>query len=51
MLSCTGKATITGMPIAVGRQFRDWTAAYAYQVFWGNRMNTDNLLEVATKVC
>jgi len=27
----------------------DWTAAY--QIFWGNRMNTDKLFEVATKVC
>jgi len=49
LLSCTGRATITGMLIAVGRQFMDWTAAY--QVFWGSRMNTDKLFEVATKVC
>jgi hypothetical protein len=49
LLSCTGRATITGMLIAVGRQFVDWTAAY--QVFWGDRMNTDKLFEVATKVC
>lgn len=37
------------MLIAVGRQFVDWTAAY--QVFWGSRMNTGHLFEVATKVC
>jgi hypothetical protein len=37
------------MLIAVGRQFVDWTAAY--QLFWGSRMNTDQLFEVATKVC
>jgi hypothetical protein len=37
------------MLIAVGRQFMDWTAAY--QVFWGSRMNTEKLFEVATKVC
>jgi hypothetical protein len=37
------------MLIAVGRQFVDWTAAY--QVFWGTRMNTEKLFEVATKVC
>ena len=49
MLSCTGRATITGMLIAVGRQFVDWTAAY--QLFRGSRMNTDKLFEVATKVC
>jgi hypothetical protein len=49
LLSCTGRATITGMLIAVGRQFMDWTAAY--QVFWGSRMNTDHFFEVATKVC
>lgn len=49
LLSCTGRATITGMLIAVGRQFVDWTAAY--QIFWGSRMNTDKLFEVATKVC
>lgn len=49
LLSCTGRATITGMLIAVGRQFVDWTAAY--QIFRGSRMNTDHLFEVATKVC
>src|SRR5215213_3104654 len=49
LLSCTGRCTITGMLIAVGRQFVDWTAAY--QIFWGSRMNTDKLFEVATKVC
>ena len=49
LLSCTGRATITGMLIAVGRQFMDWSAAY--QVFWGSRMNTDKLFEVSMKVC
>lgn len=49
LLSCTGRATITGMLIAVGRQFMDWTAAY--QIFWGSRMNTDKLFETTTKVC
>lgn len=49
LLSCTGRATITGMLIAVGRQFMDWSAAY--QVFRGSRMNTDKLFEVSMKVC
>jgi hypothetical protein len=48
LLTCTGRATITGMLIAVGRQFMDWTAAY--QVFWGSRMNTEKLFEVALQV-
>jgi len=37
------------MLIAVGRQFMDWTAAY--QIFWGTRMNTEKLFEVASQVC
>ena len=37
------------MLIAVGRQFVDWTAAY--QMFWGSRMNTNKLFEVASKFC
>ena len=49
LLNCTGRVTITGMLIAVSRQFVDWTAAY--QLFRGSRMNTDKLFEVATKVC
>ena len=49
LLTCTGRATITGMLIAIGRQFMDWTAAY--QMFWGSRMNTEKLFEVAIKVC
>lgn len=49
LLSCTGRATITGMLIAVGKQFKDWTAAY--QLFLGSRMNVDKLFEVATAVC
>jgi hypothetical protein len=48
LLTCTGRATITGMLIAVGRQFIDWTAAY--QIFWGSRMNTEKLFEVALQV-
>ena len=49
LLTCTGRATISGMLIAVGRQFMDWTAAY--QIFWGSRMNTEKLFEVALQVC
>ncbi len=48
LLSYTGRATITGMLIAVGRQFVDWTAAY--HLFWGSRMNPDKLFEVASTV-
>ena len=48
LLTCTGRATITGMLIAIGRQFMDWTAAY--QIFWGSRMNTERLFEVALQV-
>ena len=50
LLTCTGKVTITGMLIAVGKQFIDWTAAY--QLFWGSRMKIcgvdDNLLQKIT---
>lgn len=49
LLTCTGRATITGMLIAIGRQFMDWTAAY--QIFWGSRMNTERLFEVSLQVC
>lgn len=49
LLTYTGRATITGMLIAVGRQFVDWTAAY--KLFRdSSRMNCDKLFEVATKV-
>lgn len=48
LLTCTGRATITGMLIAIGRQFMDWTAAY--QIFWGSRMNTERLFEVSLQV-
>lgn len=36
------------MLIAVGRQFMDWTAAY--QIFWGSRLNTGKLFEIALQV-
>ena len=49
ILTCTGKVTITGMLIAVGKQFIDWTAAY--QLFWGSRMNSNKFFEVASAVC
>ena len=49
LLSCTGRATITGLLIAVGRQFVDWTAAY--HLFWGSTMDTDKLFEVSTLTC
>lgn len=48
LLSYTGRATITGMLIAVGRQFVDWTATY--QLFWGSTMIPDKLFEVASTV-
>lgn len=47
-LTCTGRATITSMLIAVGQQFKDWTAAY--RLFWGERMSTNTLFEEVTKV-
>ena len=28
LLSYTGRLTLTGMQIAVGKQFMDWSAAY-----------------------
>ncbi len=49
LLTCIGRVTITGMLIAIGKQFIDWTSAY--QLFWGSRMNTDKLFDVASKVC
>ena len=48
LLTCTGRATITRMLIALGRQFMDWTAAY--QIFWGTRINTERLFEVSLQV-
>lgn len=45
LLICTGRATITGTLIAVGRQLIDLTAAY--QLFWGARMDTEKLFEVS----
>lgn len=49
LLLCTGRRTVTGMLIACGKQFVDWTAAY--QLFWGTRMNVGKLFEVASKKC
>jgi len=49
LLTCSGRVTITGMLIAIGKQFIDWTAAY--QLFWGDRMCTDKFFEVASQVC
>ena len=48
-LTCMGRVTITGMLISIGKQFRDWTAAY--RLFWGSRMDMDKLFEVSTQAC
>jgi hypothetical protein len=45
-LTCAGRVTITGMLISIGKQFRDWTAAY--RLFWGVRMDVDKIFETAT---
>ena len=49
LLTCSGRVTITGMLVAIGKQFIDWTAAY--QLFWGSRMHTNIFFEVASQVC
>lgn len=49
LLTGVGRATITGMLIAMGKQFVDWTCAYS--LFWGVRMKTEELFAVASKVC
>lgn len=49
LLTCTGRFTISGFLIAIGKQFVDWTAAY--ELFKGSRMNIDSFFEVSTKVC
>jgi hypothetical protein len=50
LLSCMGRATVTGMLVSIGKQFVDWTAAYQlFQV--DGRMNIEKLFEVSTKVC
>lgn len=50
LLSCTGRITITGMLIAIGKQFVDWTAAY--QLFSvEERVIVPKLFEIATEVC
>jgi hypothetical protein len=46
-LTCSGRVTITGMLISIGKQFRDWTAAY--RLFWGTRMNMDKIFEICTQ--
>ncbi len=48
LFSCTGRVTISGMLIAIGKQFVDWTAAYS--LFWGNRINMDKIFNVALQV-
>lgn len=49
LLTCTGRFTISGFLIAIGKQFVDWTAAY--QLFKGTRMNLDSFFEVSSQVC
>lgn len=49
ILSCTGRVTITGMIIAIGKQFLDWTAAY--RLFTGDRMNVTKLFEESSRLC
>jgi DDE superfamily endonuclease len=48
-LTCSGRVTITGMLISIGKQFRDWTAAY--RLFCGSRMDMDKIFEVSTQTC
>lgn len=48
-LTCSGRVTITGMLISIGKQFKDWTAAY--RLFWGSRMDMDKIFEVSTQAC
>lgn len=48
LFSCTGRVTITGMLIAIGKQFVDWTATYS--LFWGNRIDMDKIFNVALQV-
>jgi hypothetical protein len=45
LFSCTGRVTITGMLIAIGRQFVDWTSTYS--LFWGDRVDMAELFEVS----
>lgn len=50
LLSCMGRVTVTGMLIAIGKQFVDWTAAY--QLFLNEgRLRVSKLFEISTKVC
>jgi hypothetical protein len=49
LLSCMGRATVTGMLIAIGKQFSDWTAAY--KLFTTDRMNVTKLFEMSSQVC
>lgn len=46
-LTCIGRVTITGMLISIGKQFKDWTAAY--RLFCGSRMDMDKIFEGSTK--
>ena len=48
-ITCIGRVTITGMLISIGKQFKDWTAAY--RLFWGSRMDIDKIFELSTQVC
>jgi len=49
LLSCTGRLTVTGMLIAAGKQFVDWTAAY--QLFMGTRIDIAKIFEVSSQIC
>jgi hypothetical protein len=49
ILTCIGRVTVTGILIAIGKQFVDWKAAY--QLFKGERMNVQKLFEVSSQVC
>jgi len=47
-LTCTGRSTITSMLIAIGQQFKDWSAAY--RLFWHERTNMNTVFEELTKI-
>ena len=49
LLICPGRATITGMLIAAGRQFVDCSAAY--RLFSRERINADKFSKVASACC
>ena len=50
LLSCMGRVTVTGILIAIGKQFVDWTAAYKLFMI-EDRMNVSKLFEISTQVC